>query len=431
VGTSEGRKRSWAGRAWWALGGVALVLGVLVGGAASAGRTDLSFAPGPPAPAGPAPASAAVADLNGDGKLDVAVGNGGYWNDVRILLGDDAGGFREHGSPLPVGAYPRAMGIADFDGDGIVDLAVVTRAKLVKILRGDGSGGVAANGSSVAAGGEPVGLAHADLNRDGKEDVVVSVWRNGYRLTILLGDGAGGFAAPSELSIGGSSANNPRISVAAADLTGDGKPDLAAANSLSAAIWLWRGDGTGGFAPRQAIVAAQRPGPLAVGDVNGDGKTDLVAVVGKGTEALLGDGSGGFRPTGPPAAVRGGSLAVADFNGDTKPDFAVADGAAGWSPLRSATAPGGSLRSPFRRSRPSLRRPSPPETSTVTGRPICSVCRGSGRPGGRLPAGRRSCCRPPRTPQFQRRRNAFRAASSSRRARRSSCWLRTPVAPRL
>jgi FG-GAP-like repeat len=318
------------GRNAIAVGTAAVCLVTLVAGAAAAGRTNLSFAPGPLVPAGPAPVSAALADLNGDGKLDVAVGNGGYWNDVRVLLGDGAGGFGEHGSPVALGAYPREMTSADFDRDGNADLAIVTGARLVRILLGDGSGGVAAaNGASVDAGGEPFGLLHADLNDDGDEDLLVPVRRNGYRVGILLGNGTGGFAAPSELSIGGSTADAPRVSVVAADLTGDGKPDLAAANSSSNAIWLWRGNGSGGFGSRQTIATAKRPGPLAVGDVNRDGEADLVAVVGKGTEALLGDGKGGYRAAGPPAAVRGGSLVLADFNGDSTLDVAVADGAAG------------------------------------------------------------------------------------------------------
>ena len=312
-----------------AVGAAVVCLVTVVSGAAGAGRADLSFAPGPPVPAGPAPASAAVADLNGDGKLDAAVGNGGYWNDVRILLGDGAGGFGESGSPVAVGAYPQAMTSADFDHDGNADLAVVTRDKLVKILLGDGSGGLADDGVSVAAGGDAAGLLHADLNRDSNEDLLVPIWRDGYRVRILLGNGAGGFGAASELSIGGSTADAPRVSVVAADLTGDGKPDVAAANSSSGAIWLWRGNGSGGFGVRETLAAARRPGPLAVGDVNGDGKTDLVAVVGKGTEALLGNGAGSFRSAGASVAVHGGSLAVADLNGDAKVDIAVADGAAG------------------------------------------------------------------------------------------------------
>jgi hypothetical protein len=318
------------GRNAIALGTAAVCLVSLVAGAAAAGRTNLSFAPGPLVPAGPAPASAAVVDLNGDGKLDVAVANGGYWNDVRVLLGDGAGGFGEHGSPVAVGAYPRAMTSADFDGDGKADLAIVTGAGLVRILLGDGAGGVAtAHGAPVDAGGEPFGLLHADLNDDGDEDLLVPVRRDGYRVGILLGNGTGGFAVPSELSIGGSTADAPRVSVVVADLTGDGKPDLAAANSSSNAIWRWQGNGSGGFGSRHTIATAKRPGPLAVGDVNRDGEADLVAVVGKGTEALLGDGKGGYRPAGPPAAVRGGSLVLADFNGDSKLDVAVADGAAG------------------------------------------------------------------------------------------------------
>jgi FG-GAP-like repeat len=308
-----------------ALGTVALFISALVSGAAGAVGTGLSFAPGPPAPAGPAPVAAAIADLNGDGKLDAVVGDGGYWNDVRVLLGDGAGGFSAR-SPVAVGSYPRALAISDFDGDGKGDVAVAALgANNVRTLLGDGSGGLA-NGGTVAAGGEPVGLLHADLNRDGNEDLVVPVRRDGYRLTILLGDGTGGFAASSELSVGGS--NSARISVVAADLTGDGKLDLVLANGVANEIWLWRGDGTGGFGSRKTIASARRPGPLAVADVNGDGKNDLVAVAGKGTVALLANGAGAFRQAGPAVAVRGGYLAVADFNGDAKTDFAVADGAA-------------------------------------------------------------------------------------------------------
>jgi hypothetical protein len=294
-----------------------------VAGAAGAGDPAVSFAPGPEIPAGPSPHSAAVADLNRDGKLDLAVGNGGYDPDVRILLGDGAGGFVPVGAPIGAGGL---VADADFNGDGIADLAVGGAGKL-EILLGNGAGGFSpAPGSPVAVKGEPVSITATDLNRDGKADLVVPVYDNGHRIAVLLGDGTGGLApAPgSPLPAG----RGEFIAVVARDFNGDAKSDLAIADNGANEIFLRLGDGAGGFGPASSVLVVRAPGPLAAADVNRDGNADLLAVVAKGTVVLLGNGAGGFRTAGAPHPAGGNDITVADFNGDGKPDFATANGEA-------------------------------------------------------------------------------------------------------
>jgi FG-GAP-like repeat len=283
-----------------ALALVGCLLAVCVSGAAGAVRADLSFAPGPPIAAGPAPNYAAVADLNGDGRLDLAVADRGYWNDLRILLGSGAGAFRPAGRPLAIGGQPGGMTAADFNGDAKPDLAVASAdPNVVNVLLGDGSGGVTpASGAPVAVGGATTGMiAAADLNRDGKTDLVVPFSQGGYRVASLLGDGTGGFtrAAAPPARLGG----GWDVSVAVADFTGDAKPDLAVANAALNDISLLRGDGAG--------------------------KLDLVALAAKGTVTLLGDGAGSFRRAGAAAAIAGDSLVTADFDRDGKLDLAAPD----------------------------------------------------------------------------------------------------------
>ncbi|MFL5870365.1 MAG: FG-GAP repeat domain-containing protein [Solirubrobacterales bacterium] len=296
---------------------------MFVAGAAGAGDPAVSFAPGPEIPAGPSPHSAAVADLNRDGKLDLAVGNGGYDPDVRILLGDGAGGFVPVGAPIGAGGL---VADADFNGDGIADLAVGSAGRL-EILLGNGAGGfTSAPRSPVTVKGEPVSITVADLNRDGKADLVVPVYDNDLRIAVLLGDGAGGLTAAegSPLPVG----RSDFIAVVARDFNGDAKPDLAIADDGANEIFVRLGDGSGGFGPASSVLVVRAPGPLTAADVDGDGKADLLAVVAKGTVVLLGNGAGGFRPAGAPHPAGGDDITVADFNGDGKLDFATANGEA-------------------------------------------------------------------------------------------------------
>jgi hypothetical protein len=304
---------------------------VLVG---AAGAADPSFAPGGPLAVGRNPVSFEVADVNGDGKPDLAVANQGS-DDLTVLLGERAGGFNAAaGSPVPAGDGPVAVATADLNGDGEADFAVANGSSNdLTVLLGDGAGGFsAAPGSPVSLGGSPADIAAADLNGDGIVDLAVPVWQTNLRVAVLLGDGAGRFipAPGSPITVGGRSGAR----IAAADLNGDRKPDLAVAQSESRVLSILLGDGAGRFGAATAVAAGYGPSSLAVADLNRDEKPDLAVGSlysdgGSGQPHLtimLGNGAGGFRrAAGSPMAVPGMplSVGVADLNADGRLDIAV------------------------------------------------------------------------------------------------------------
>jgi hypothetical protein len=230
-----------------------------------------------------------------------------------------------------VGELPGGLTDADFDNDGNTDLAVSNdRSKDVTILLGDGSGGFStAAGSPLEIGASPGGVASADLNGDGRLDLVVPGYPN--RLVVLLGDGTGGFApAPGSPLTIVQRYGPDRADVA--DFNGDGRPDLAVSNDDPMRIAILLGDGTGRFRSSETIVA----GLKAVADFNRDGKPDLAVASkssGKATPyqaaVLLGTATGRFSaaPGSPMKGQYWSTEAVAgDFNGDRKLDLALCDG---------------------------------------------------------------------------------------------------------
>jgi len=299
---------------------------------AAARCAQFTAAPGSPFTVGTKPMSVAVGDFNGDGNPDLAIANGD--GTVTVLLGNGAGGFAPApGSPFAAGSGPSAVAVGDFNGDGKPDLAIADyAANNVTVLLGDGTGRfTAAPSSPFPAGSQPDSVAVGDFNGDGKLDLAIANY-NSNNVTVLLGDGTGGFtAAPGSPFPAGTQP----YSVAVGDFNGDGKPDLAIANVASGNVTVLLGSGTGGFtaAPGSPFAVGSYPESVVVADFNADGKLDL-AVAGVGlyestgvnVTVLLGDGTGGFTAVQSGPSATGSSptaLAAADFNEDGLPDLAV------------------------------------------------------------------------------------------------------------
>jgi hypothetical protein len=241
---------------------------------------------GSPIPTGNEPAAGASADFNGDGIPDLAI-MASVSNAVYILLGKGDGTFTQGTTINGVGSTPcipfplnqRAncsMAAGDFNHDGNVDLAETSGFdNTVIILLGDGKGGFApAAGSPILGFNFPEAVRIGDFNNDGLLDLVVANG-NGNTVSILLGNGDGTFtaAAGSPVPVGGFP-----FFVAVADFNGDGSADVAVsnANDSTVSVLLGNGDGTFTQAPGSPIPGFNyNPAQVVAADFNGDGIPDL------------------------------------------------------------------------------------------------------------------------------------------------------------
>ncbi|HJQ26738.1 MAG TPA: FG-GAP-like repeat-containing protein [Blastocatellia bacterium] len=176
--------------------------------------------------------------------------------------------------------------------------------------------------ANVSVGSGPIAMAFGDFNGDGKLDLATAN-TNVSNVSIKLGDGAGNFSGSTTVSVGSDPA-----SIAVADINGDGKLDFATANATPHTVSIRLGDGAGNFSSTAEVSVGSEPFPLAFGDFNGDGKLDLAAgnFAGGDVSIRLGDGAGNFSGSTEVPIAEGShmlTLVLADFNGDGNLDFAT------------------------------------------------------------------------------------------------------------
>jgi uncharacterized protein (DUF2141 family) len=272
----------------------------------------------------------AVADVNGDGKLDLLTANYSS-NTAGVLLGTGKGTFGT-ATIFSTGAdsQPHSIAVADVNGDGKLDLLTANyNNSTAGVLLGTGTGtfGTVTTFSTGANSG-PHSIAVADVNGDGKLDLLTANYDTNTT-GVLLGTGMGTFGTVTTFSTG---ANSSPFSIAVADVNGDGKLDLLTANfnTNTAGVLLGTGTGTFGTATTYSTGADSNFYNIAVADVNGDGKLDLLTANYSSNTAgvLLGTGTGTFGTvttysTGDNSYPS--NIAVADVNGDGKPDLLTAN----------------------------------------------------------------------------------------------------------
>ena len=298
--------------------------------------------------------SLAAADVNGDGKPDVVVATvcvqvAGCHSFVSVLLGNGDGTLQPAVSYDSGGTLALSITVADVNGDGKPDILVAECGPtqcasgahgLVGVLlgKGDGTFHPAVTYDSGGAGANAVAVA--DINGDGRPDLIVTSCAfsgsscSHALVNVLLGNGDGTFQAAVTHGTGALSAN--AVAVAVADLNGDGKPDLIVTNTVSTfGLSVLLGNGDGSFKPAVTHNFGGLGFSVEAADLNGDGKVDVVmaSCVAGGTgctssvSVLLGKGDGTFQPVVnySSGGREANSIAIADVNGDSTLDLLVAN----------------------------------------------------------------------------------------------------------
>jgi len=253
---------------------------------------------------------------------------------VMLPLSAPAASFK---GPSTFAAHlaPDAIAVADFNGDGNLDIAIANRSSNdVSVLLGKGNGtfNIQVKYAAGTGGPDPVGIAAADLNGDGKPDLIVAD-SGTNKVSVLLNTGTGTFNAAVQYSVG-----SVPSAVAVGDLNGDGIADIAVTNSGSNTVSILINSGSGTFTPGGTFATDSSPSSVAIADLDGNGANDLVVANqgGNDVSVLLNQGSGIFSAAvnycvvstsgscNSAPAVSPVSVVAVDLTGDNKPDLAVA-----------------------------------------------------------------------------------------------------------
>jgi hypothetical protein len=292
------------------------------------------------------PSSIAVGDADGDGHVDLAASNSAG-NDVSVFQQVGGASYAITPADLVLGdaitsTNPGGIAVVDLDGDGDLDIVTANEGgnslSIFEQLSPSifGSSPAQVLGSATDTPG-PRAVAAADLDGDGRMDLV-SANRAGGTLAIFHQLGSGGFSASPDVVLGGGTLGAP-TSIAVGDLDGDGRPDLVCANATANNLSVFLQPASGGFAGVSPATigsgaTTKAPAQVLVVDIDGDGDLDIVSAntTGDNVTIFLNPGNGVFPAA--PSLILGATastpspraVAVGDLDGDGDLDIAVACG---------------------------------------------------------------------------------------------------------
>lgn len=262
------------------------------------GATTASFATQQVFGAGQGPLGITAADINGDGRPDLIVVNATD-NTVSVLLNTTAPGVPTASftaqQTFPTGINPNSVAVADISGDGRPDLIVSNNNdNTVSVLLNTAAPGAAtpsfATQQTFATGRFPYSLTAADINGDGRPDLIVAN-NNDNTISVLLNTTAPAATTPSFAAQKTFSTDNSPISVTTVDVDGDGNLDVVAATLANTVSVLLNNTLGGATTPvlvaQSSFAVGQQPYSVTATDLNGDGKPDLIVANAVGTVSVL------------------------------------------------------------------------------------------------------------------------------------------------
>lgn len=298
-------------------------------GNSSQPSSPAGFASATALPTGFIPTAVVQGDFNGDGKLDIAISNGGD-NTIYVFLGNGDGTFAVPEILFTTGQSPVWLAAAQLRASGHLDLiAVDADTKQVEVFAGNGDGSFQAGSIVATLPQTPTFVLAGDFNNDGSMDLAIGLTVDGNttepQFEILLGDGQGSFPVavnPPPISNGDDS---PLATdwLAAGDLNKDGWLDMVTTVEFAGAIAYLNQNGKA-FLQGPAFGPQDSPVTVALADMNGDGCPDAVEAGGYGSLTIAkGNCDGTFTQTSPSAELGDVDVAmvITDVNGDGNPDI--------------------------------------------------------------------------------------------------------------
>jgi hypothetical protein len=284
-----------------------------------------------------------VGDVDGDGDLDLLVVDAPINPGVLGVRLNNGSGLYTAGSSFTVSYLPTDLDLADLDGDGDLDLIISSNGTGMSVRLNNGQG--------VFGTGYPVSLdayetMAADLDGDGDLDLAATTPRGGIpgNLSVAMNGGSGNFGAATVVSVGGAS-----NALAVGDMDGDGDLDLLTEDSFTFQVAIRLNNGNGFFGTSMLVPVSGssyigRVQDLAVGDVDSDGDLDVAVINGASSNVTicLNNGASGFGGnTVVAAGFRPQDISLADLDGDGDLDLAVANGQNGTVDIRLNSGAGG------------------------------------------------------------------------------------------